>query len=195
MFRWLLLVLSLLIVDCRSVEYIYTAKAPVSETKRPEIPVWVDHTFGEVDRLAIDDAINTWNFVLNGNRKLRVVSWSFNMQPSEILDANQSDGLLILKISKTDQRVWPGDLAWVDHIGGRVVYVVREHLPRGEDLKPVMLHELGHILGAEHRNGDNLMNPKFDRHMYQCVDEQTAGQVARKQFILLDDMNFCVIHM
>lgn len=194
MIRWLLLLVVLLTVDCHAVDFIYTANTPVSAERYPEITVWVDKSFGEVDRLAIDDSINTWNYVLNGSRKFRVVSWKFNMDISDIDEAQATGGLLILKISKLDPRVWPGDLAWVDQIGGRKMFVVRESMPKESDLKLVMLHELGHVLGARHKDGDNLMNPTFDSHKYQCVDAQTVEQVAKAQWIPFEQLNYCFSH-
>lgn len=161
------------------------------------IPIWVDGTFGDMDKLAIDDSVNQWNYALNGYVRLEVKTYTFNMGQGDILDALRDGGWLILKITSAHPKVLELDgpasrrtLAWADSIGGYRIFVIRDRVPN-DWMAGVMLHEMGHLLGAIHDNV-YLMQPMFNWAEYRCVDYQALKLVAEYQHLDVENLNYCV---
>jgi len=78
-------------------------------------------------------------------------------------------------------------LAWTSTLGGRTITLVRgrhEHDTRG-----IVLHELGHALGAQHVEG-TLMAPRWRKGML-CPDVTTVAQVAAWNHVNLDTLSWC----
>lgn len=176
--------------------YYYTAKPSVVKVGRV-IPIWIDREFTDGERSSIDQAIDRWNYGLNGSMKLVVRSREFSMLTSEILDVLENEGWIILRVSESNSEVKLVDgvpskltLAWVDSVGGYKVSVVHERV-RSEWLFGVMLHELGHLLGADH-NSEHLMGPYFDIREYSCIDYAAMRLVSEYQHINMVDLNYCI---
>ena len=159
-----------------------------------EIKVWIDAGFGEGDRVEIIKAIDQWNYALNGYIALDVQDDQFKMQDQIIRDA-MSGGWLILKTNKNNSivaahdRVGAPALAFTDSIGGWRAYLVRDR-DDNSDIKYLMLHEIGHLLGAKHLR-DGLMSPVLDQSAYQCIDYDTMVEVSAYQNLPMADLNYC----
>jgi len=177
----------------------YTNRPHFQGTPRRAIPVVVDKNFSVNDKKSIDDAINTWNYVLNGHIVMKVEGWEFDMEIDVLQNIISRRGLIIMKIDH-DNPVVNDDpkqptLARANDIGGNKVWMVRDRF-ESEDVYPIMLHELGHIFGAEHEedkpeNIGFLMYPHYIRGKYNCVDERAMKRVAQFQMIMYDQLNFC----
>lgn len=177
----------------------YTKIAPYSGTATI-VPVVVDKNFSSEDKTSIDNAINSWNYVLNGYMVMKVESFNFDMEVDVLKRILAHDGLIIMKVDHTSSLIPDSNgkhntLAWANDIGGNKIWVVRDrfYLP---DTYPIMLHELGHILGADHeadipQNDGFLMYPHYTRGKYNCVDQRAMLKVARYQMLFSERLNYC----
>jgi hypothetical protein len=162
------------------------------------VGIWIDKEFGVRDQLSIDDAIKQWNYALNGYVRLDVKSTTFDMEPNELAQIRSCDCWIIMKV-KSDNPMIPDEpirgkpqyhtLAWVNEIGGKLMWVVRDRL-QNEWMTGVILHEMGHMLGARH-DKVYLMQPSYSWEDYRCVDKWTLGQVAAYQQIPVRMLNYC----
>lgn len=164
--------------------------------------VWVDKNFGEADKLAIDDAVKQWNYAMNGYVKITVESYKFDMEPEVLGRAMRGEGWVILKIDRNnplvagvDKPAKPGEkqyytLAWVNEIGGNRMWVIRDRISN-EQMTGIMLHEFGHLLGAEH-DTVYLMQPHYKWEDYRCVDYEALKRVAKWQHLPMERLNYCV---
>jgi hypothetical protein len=194
--RFFLLFLCFLYVGCGSAfHYEYTHLATTSQAPYKHIPVYVDIQFGEADKIGIENALNTWNYVFNGYIKLDVISFKFDMEPSELMKALNEHGIIILKVSNnasfipaiTNGKV----VAFCDNQGGNVIHIVRDNLPT-EQIEFTTLHELGHILGAPDADGAILMNKNYSPRYSLCVDKRSMEYVAAYQHLDPTKLNYCI---
>lgn len=158
------------------------------------IPIYIDNTFGEQDKLMIEDAVSQWNFALNGYIKLYVKDDHFDMNV-EVLNevVNKGNGWLFLRINHDSTFVHDEKgfttLAFVNEVGGNRCYFIRDRL-NSEMMTGVALHEMGHLLGAQHDNV-YLMRPHYDWAGYRCVDQEALKRVADYQNLPMDHLNYC----
>ena len=197
---WLLVVIaSIGIISCLPKKVVprleYTMKVPGLVTKKT-IGIWIDkRLWGRHSE--IEMAIGTWNYCLNGNIKLVVESWDFDMKTSSVVMSVKMGGWLVIgieegsalipEVGKNGYRV----LGFADMVGGSHLYYV---MPAGEDKRKVygtMLHEIGHLLGAGH-NGERLMNPYYSPWKYGCVDKGTIEAVAKYRGLEIEGLNWCL---
>ena len=178
----------------------YTQIPPFDGSPFRVMPIVVDKNFSVDDQKAIDDALSAWNYVLNGYIVIKVESWNFDMDVPTITDIISRQGLVIMKIDHTnntipDKKDNKKTLAWADYIGGTKIWVVRDRLD-SEDVFPVMLHEIGHILGAKHEDDKPefrgyLMYPYYYKNAYNCIDIEAMKKVAKFQILSVDKLNYC----
>lgn len=162
-----------------------------------EYNIWIDDKFGEMDRAAIDNGIMQWNYALNGNIKLVVKSYEFDMEISKLEEIVKEGGWLIFKIDSNNGMIVDRKsgveqfhtLAWVDKIGGTKIWVVRERV-KNEWMTGLMMHEIGHLLGAKHDKG--LMRPHYRLEDYRCIDYEAISMVAEYQGIEIERLNYCI---
>lgn len=162
--------------------------------------VWVDKTFSSEDRASILDAINQWNYSLNGYVLIVVESYDFDMEMDVIRTVMRGGGWIVLKIESSSPLVGAKDgppvggkqyytLAWVNKIGGYKMYMVRDRVCT-ECVTGVALHEIGHLLGSEH-DDVLLMQPHYNWAEYRCVDYAAVKRVAAYQHLDVGRLNYC----
>lgn len=161
-----------------------------------QIPVYIDVGFGDEDKMSIDNALDKWNHALNGYIVFTVKSFTFDMGTSDINDAIRNHGLMIFKVDSITCNFIPSQngvefktLAWADISSHDKIYVVRDRLST-QAIFPVMLHEIGHILGAVHSK-EYLMHPVYTPQHYVCIDEDTIKQVAKFNNLPIEKLNYC----
>ncbi len=175
--------------------YHYIKGVEATNVATKVVPIYIDTQFGEADKLAIDDAVNQWNYALNGYIKLEVASTHFDMEPDIISQVLiKGNGWLFLRIDSQNSIVHdPTEgkvLAFVNEIGGNRIYFVRDRFSN-EAVKGIALHEIGHLLGAQHDNV-YLMKPHYNWYDYRCVDQHTIEEVATYQHLDIKKLNYCV---
>lgn len=157
------------------------------------IPVWIDGNFDAMDKEDIGWAISQWNYALNGEIVIEVEDINFDMDVKVLGEVKSRGGWVILKIDRKSKLIMDEygymTLAFVNDIGGNEMYIVRDRILDG--LGHVAMHEMGHLLGAEH-DGGYLMQPHYSGEIYGCIDYFTMTQVARKQGIVPARMNYCI---
>lgn len=156
------LTLALLLASCAPT-WTY---APQNAMARPPIRVCLEapDTSGELAQAvhAWDKAIGNWRHMVVSHAGCDVV----------IFEGQCTDG---------------NPLACADGLGGTVVTLVPgkyEH-----DRTAILLHELGHILGAQHVEG-TLMSSTYAGH-YTCPDIYTVLQVSSYQKANLTEFSWC----
>lgn len=161
-----------------------------------EIPIWVDKSFAPVDQIAIADAVNTWNYALNGYLHLTIVDRQFDMEVSKIVRQVRAGGWLFLRI-KSDSAIIPAAkagyrvLGFTEMVGGQHLWLVMDRLAN-QDVFGITLHEIGHLLGSRHIEGQHLMFPYYTRARYQCIDKDSLGQVAKYYGLPVNRLNYCL---
>lgn len=206
-FAFLILSLSVFLISCATGHlgmYHYT-HAPLYSQEMPTYPVYVDKDFGEADRLSIAEALDQWNYALNGHAKFVIVSDTFDMEPEILQRVVSGSAFVILKVSGDNPIVARSDEVVEEHehkgshsyslgftvaIGNHTIYLVRDRIKENKMVKGIVMHEVGHALGAEHV-GDGLMFPGYDAERYQCVDYQTVKAVAEYHNWKVDTLNYC----
>ena len=177
--------------------YINSLQAPASVPRRV-VRIWIDTNFGQGDLVSIEDALNQWSYALHGYLEFKIESTSFDMEDDVLRRVAAGEGWVFLKIDSTNEMVGHQDhgrskvLAFTEKIGGNHLYVVRDRI-RNDFMTGIIMHEIGHLLGAEHQNGeDNLMYPSFRLNNSRCIDKSTLEQVARYQNLPMAGLNYCV---
>jgi hypothetical protein len=169
-----------------------------------ELPIYMDASFPKEQRAAFEKVIDEWNYALNGHMHL-FVDGSFNKDDEErtaqlIKSIKQThEGYMILNISHDDEVLEDiiedddGTLAFVNGIGmrGRFMVVIKDRIGR-KNLHDILLHEFGHLMGAQHFPG-TLMNPTYGVGSVPCIDKITMAQVARYWKIDLNKLNYCAV--
>lgn len=74
------------------------------------------------------------------------------------------------------------------HLFGREIKLYKNRYEL--DVLGVVLHELGHVLGAKHLEG-TLMAPHIDYGRYKCPDAPTVAQVAMANGVDPSTFNWC----
>ncbi len=210
----LILLIGAISIGCDGFRYVSYTRHPGSNVPFKIIPVYIDSGFGSADKTAIDDAVNQWNYVLNGYMEMRVVTHQFNDEEAVIKEADRSHGIIVKKVFSDNEMIpsigmaepllesFDGNgsngmvLAWVNKLGGNRMYFVRDRLG-DRDVLPVALHEFGHALGAEHEavkpeNRLLLMYPYYNKkNGYSCIDMSAMNKVANWQYLDPKGLNYC----
>lgn len=180
--------------------YVYQNNERHSNFPIKHLNLVVDQDFSAGDKKSIGEAVGQWNYALNGKIKLEVQRLDFDFEVNQLLAAARDKSIIVIKVSKEDDVVKgcdkfttvPGKtfcLGFVEEIGGKYLYVVRDRI-QDEDVLKVVLHELGHILGSDH-TGSGLMNKSYSRIEYQCIDLETIKNVAKYNQLNVEDLNYC----
>lgn len=119
-------------------------------------------------------AVNEWNNSLKSWKKMvPVEGWN---EPCNYF------------IRETAFTLTKETVAWTSMIGGRQINLV---IGKYENVTTqIVLHELGHALGAQHVAG-TLMNSSYSPTLYQCIDATTIAQVAAWNQVDIDILSWC----
>jgi hypothetical protein len=79
-------------------------------------------------------------------------------------------------------------LAWASALGGSEVSLRKGWYE--QDTVGILMHELGHVFGAQHVPG-TLMDPQWSSHTFKCPDATTVAQVAAWNQINLESLSHC----
>jgi hypothetical protein len=177
--------------------YVYTQN-PNDPAIKPlrVIPIWIDGSFGQADRIEIDNAINAWNYAMNGYVVLQPVDWEFNKEIPKVVASVRDNGWLFMKIDSASKMVPEASAegykttGFTESVSGNHLYIIRDRL-QNEDVFGVVLHEIGHLMGSNHV-GDRLMSPHYSRVRFQCIDLATVTAVAEAWKIPVSHLNYCV---
>jgi hypothetical protein len=176
--------------------YRYTDKPAPAAARARLVAVYVDQDFEPAERDRIVAALRQWNYALNGFLRFRATLLSEDPSDRELENIRRSGGWIIAKVDHHHRAarapaalaLTVGDLGGP---GGGFVYVIADRF-RTADLTAVMLHELGHVLGAGHDPHGHLMAPVYDRSNGHCIDRGAVAMVASAQHLPLSQLNWCV---
>jgi predicted Zn-dependent protease len=174
----------------------YVRNDPPVRTMVAHIPVWVDADMPKSQKKAIREALEEWNFTLNGYTVLELETENFKMEQSVIDEVvNTHEGIIIVSNRSSDVLVQLIDdeavLAWVNELGGNVMHVISDRIGR-RDMKSIAMHEIGHALGLPHILVKHTM--MFPSYTFgsTCIDEVTVRALAsvRSRYDVAH-MNYC----
>ena len=157
-----------------------------------EIPVYISVDFNDREVKEITKAISEWNKTLNGNLEIRIKG-RFDVEISKIKEAYIKGGFIILKIDSEKVKMYEEEeedetiLGFADVVGGNLLYLVGDRI-RGREFG-IALHEIGHILGAEHTDS-GLMYRLYDNE--NCVDKKAAEEISKYRGYNIESMKYCI---
>jgi hypothetical protein len=180
-----------------TLNYRYINSPNIKETNSKVIPIWIDTRFSKEDGKNIKEGLSQWELALNGYIKFNIVSTKFNMEDAPLKLANNGKAWIFIKIDssnpilKTSKVFTNLTLSFTDDLGGHYVYMIRD---RFDDnwTKGLVMHEVGHLLGAADDHGNDLMNATYHLEDTECIDKTTLTQVANYQHLPIQNLNYCI---
>jgi hypothetical protein len=158
------------------------------------LALYIDSDFDENERERIVAGIRQWNYVLNGFLQFRASVLPDNASSATVAQIRRSGGWIVARVDSRHliARQGVGRQALAVTAGGRggFVYVISDRLGR-RDMTGVVMHELGHVLGAGH-DGAGLMAPVYSPGSARCIDRDAVAMVAAAQHLPLAQLNWCV---
>ena len=210
-----LLVLSLCFACGGSLPYFTYTNNPASDhiTHAPLVPVWVDGSFTPQQMQEIKAAIVEWNYVLNGQMKIylaeeKKMGIDKQMHYYPVTFPNYETGrayqkycektglgIVVFNLPSTDKHldkdINENVLAFVRGKDEHAITIISDRFG-SRSLKDVVMHEIAHLLGADHVNAPSLEYPIYGKHQYGCIDKITVAQVATEHGLDLGEMNYCI---
>lgn len=174
--------------------YRYTDKPSAAAMGVRILSVFVDRDFDAAARERIGLALQQWNHVLNGFVQLRPALLPADRSDRTMAQLRRSGAWVVLKVDSRHPAATQDRSAMAVTMvgrGGGFVFVIVDRFDMG-DLTAVMLHELGHVLGARHDPSGHLMAPVYDRSNGHCIDRGAVAMVASAQRLPLGQLNWCV---
>ena len=173
--------------------YRYTDKPPAAALASRTLTVYVDGDFDAAERERIGLALRQWDHVLNGFVRLRPVLLSADASDGAVAQLRRQGAWIVAKVDSQHPaaRDRSALAMTVGNRGSGFVYVIADRFAV-RDLTAVMLHEVGHVLGAGHDPHGQLMAPVYDRNNGHCIDRGAAAMVASAQRLPLNQLNWCV---
>lgn len=202
--KWGSLALFILLCGCapsvtRSwgpISYWYTESGDRFTGPRYEIRIDTDFTLAE--RREIVKAIADWNYTLNGQIIFDVVGFIKvgELKTNENLPVR---GYWIIKTDNQNETIKALDkdfkknkihtIAYTNKIGGQLMYFDMDRIGIRE-LRGVVLHEMGHALGARH-DETGVMRSVITPSDYLCLDRAAVKQVVDYFHLDWDKVNWC----
>lgn len=171
---------------------VYVINAPHTTPMRV-IPVYIDDNFTLKDKGSIVQAVKNWNEVLSGFVILKVESINSDLSKIDsdqvyMIEKVYSSSKMIVDRDKLEDHMITLGLA--NKVGGNHIWIVRDRLG-DDDITAVAMHEIGHLLGAEH-TAKHLMSPGYNVKEYQCIDKSAVDQVAKYMQIPISKLSYCL---
>jgi hypothetical protein len=190
-----LLFAALALLACGSVTGSYTATPPSVEPSNTQvIPAYVDVGFSSAEKVAILASVAEWNWVLNGYARLDVRTLEFDMDIGTLREiVLTGQGLIFVQRFDADditQEVGESVLGWSPGAPSNEVSIVSDRIGT-RNLKTIVMHEIGHALGAQHLYIRNtLMFPQYQGNA-PCIDKITVQYLATVRDWDWTKMNYC----
>ena len=116
----------------------------------------------------------------------------FDMEIEKIEAVKRRGGYMIMKIGKGSKllREEEGEktLGFVNKIGGDQMYIIVDNIERERDIRVVVLHEIGHLMGVRHI-GKGIMNKELGEY---CIGEAEVKEVSNWTGWEWEKMNYCI---
>lgn len=154
------------------------------------IAVHIEGGFAAIDRDAIVQAFEEWNYALNGNLRFDAAASTAAAAAGGWIISPQAGGApMPLKSTMIGQPLAITHRPMGAEIVGRVsVYVDRLG---GRDLTAIMRHEIGHILGLAHGASETLMSAYYSAQNQACIDHSTMLGLATLRGLPFSSLNWC----
>lgn len=173
---------------------------PTAVGKLESVLVRIDGQFTDHQRADILQAVNDWNYVLNGFVRLEVAQGPPEIGATATTNAKEEVAKTWTIVSTRGDTAYDArayalqeTLAVTQPIpgSGGLVIVFADRLGT-RDLSGIMRHELGHMLGLAHApSGGYLMSRHYSTQDQQCIDRSAAESIATSHKLALIDLNWC----
>jgi hypothetical protein len=154
----------------------------VAALRTEVMPVRIGDGFTAYERARILRAVNEWNYALNGHVRFEIVSENapYEIVASSLKAPNPPPGLRLRYLLASTP----------PQLNGRTSSQVFVQRLGNRDLKALMLHELGHMLGLPHAR-EGVMSADYDLVEWRCIDKTTAAALAAKLNLPVGQLNWC----
>jgi hypothetical protein len=173
--------------------YRYTDRPSAAAMAARTLTLYIDGDFDGAERERIGLAVRQWNHALNGFVRLRPVLLPTRASDDAMAELRRPGAWIVAKVDSRHPaaRDRSAVAMTVGSRGSGFVYVIADRFAV-RDLTAVMLHEVGHVLGAGHDPNGHLMAPVYDRNNGHCIDRGAVAMVASAQRLPLNQLNWCV---